>query len=109
VRDYVHVEDLIDAHVAVMRALEPGQERVYNLGIGEGCSVRQILDSVRRVTGVEFKVKEGERRAGDPPELFADPRKIKAEMDWRARITNLDEIVRSAWEWFRANPRGYAG
>jgi UDP-glucose 4-epimerase len=109
IRDYVHVEDLIDAHVAVMNALNPGDERVYNLGIGEGRSVREILDSVRRVTGVAFKVKEGARRPGDPPRLFADPRKIKAELDWRARMTDLDETVRSAWEWFRANPRGYAG
>lgn len=108
IRDYVHVEDLIGAHVAVMDALKPGEERVYNLGIGEGCSVRQILDSVRRVTGVSFKVKEGARRPGDPPRLFADPLKIRSELGWRAKITDLDDTVRSAWEWFRANPKGYA-
>ncbi len=108
IRDYVHVVDLIDAHVAVMKALKPGEQRVYNLGIGNGFSVRQVLDSVRRVTGKDFRIKEGPRRPGDPPELFADPRKIREEIGWTARYTDLDAIVATAWKWFKAHPRGYS-
>jgi UDP-glucose 4-epimerase len=108
IRDYVHVEDLIDAHVAVMDALRVGERRVYNLGIGRGYSVREIIDAVRRVTGSAFEVKQGPRRAGDPPRLFADPRKIQQELGWRATLTDLDEIVATAWRWFRENPDGYA-
>jgi UDP-glucose 4-epimerase len=107
VRDYIHVEDLIDAHVKVLGALQPGDTRTYNLGIGRGYSVREIINAVRRVTGKDFKVVEGPRRAGDPPTLFADPAKIKRELGWSASLTDLDEIIRSAWEWFRKHPRGY--
>jgi len=108
IRDYVHVEDLIDAHVTVLNALKPGDTRTYNLGIGNGYSVRDIIESVQRVSGKHFQIKEGTRRAGDPPRLFADPRKIQADLGWRARHIDLDEIVKTAWEWFKANPRGYA-
>lgn len=109
IRDYVHVVDLVDAHVAVMNALRPGEQRVYNLGIGNGFSVRQVIDSVQRVTGTKLKIKEGPRRPGDPPELYADPRKIREELNWKARHTELDAIVSTAWEWFRRHPRGYTG
>lgn len=108
IRDYVHVEDLVDAHVAVMNALKPDDQRAYNLGIGRGYSVRQIIESVKRVTGKDFPVKHGPRRPGDPPELFADPRKIKSELNWSASITDLDEIVSSAWRWFQNHPTGYS-
>jgi UDP-glucose 4-epimerase len=69
--------------------------------------VRQIIDAVRRVTGRECVVKEGPRRPGDPPRLFADPAKVKRELGWSASITDLDEIVASAWKWFQKHPRGY--
>lgn len=108
VRDYVHVEDLVDAHVTVMNALKPGDGRIYNLGIGNGLSVRQIVQSVERVTGMKVKTKIGPRRAGDPATLYADPGKIAREIGWKAKITNVDEIVASAWAWFKANPKGYA-
>lgn len=107
IRDYVHVEDLIDAHIRVLGALRPGEGRAYNLGIGRGYSVREILDSVRRVSGREFTVREEPRRPGDPPRLFAQARKIQEELGWRARITELDEIVSSAWRWFSRHPKGY--
>ncbi len=107
VRDYVHVEDLIDAHVTVMGALKHGEHRFYNLGIGKGLSVRQIIDSVQCVTGKSFKVIQGPRRAGDPPELYADPRKIASELGWKAKFTDPDEIVRTAWNWFSKHPKGY--
>lgn len=109
IRDYIHVSDLVDAHVAVMNALQPGDERFYNLGIGKGYSVREIIESVRRVSGRSFKIEEVERRPGDPAALFADASKIGRELGWSARHTDIDEIVRTAWNWFEKHPRGYAG
>jgi UDP-glucose 4-epimerase len=111
IRDYIHVEDLIDAHVHAMHALKPGDMRSYNLGIGRGYSVREIIEAARRITadgGSEIRVLEGPRRAGDPPCLFADPRKIREELGWQAKITTLEEIIGSAWNWFRKHPQGYA-
>lgn len=107
IRDYVHVEDLIDAHVRTLQALRPGDRRAYNLGIGQGHSVREIISSVQRVSGRTFEVREEPRRAGDPPRLFAKADKIREELGWRAQITGLDEIVDSAWKWFSRHPRGY--
>ncbi|HVZ93140.1 MAG TPA: UDP-glucose 4-epimerase GalE [Phycisphaerales bacterium] len=107
IRDYVHVEDLIDAHVTVLNALKPGDTRTYNLGIGRGYSVREIIESVKRVTKRPFTVKEGPRRAGDPPTLFADPSKIEMELGWRASIIEIDDVVETAWKWFEKNPDGY--
>ncbi len=109
VRDYIHVEDLIDAHVRVMEALEPGDQRRYNLGIGNGLSVREIIDAVLKVTGVDFPIKEGERRPGDPPLLYSDPGAIHRDLGWQAKITDVHEIVQSAWNWFKDHPDGYAG
>ncbi|MFG0328031.1 MAG: UDP-glucose 4-epimerase GalE [Phycisphaerales bacterium JB037] len=108
VRDYVHVEDLVDAHVAVLNALQPGDRRRYNLGIGKGYSVREIIESVKRVTSRPFEIREGTRRPGDPPTLYADPAAIQRDLNWRAQITDIDEIVESAWRWFRDHPAGYA-
>ncbi|MEM7621877.1 MAG: UDP-glucose 4-epimerase GalE [Planctomycetota bacterium] len=107
IRDYIHVEDLCDAHDAVLQALRPGDARTYNLGIGNGYSVREMIEATRRVAGREIRVVEGERRAGDPPRLFANPEKIAGDLGWRAKITDLDEIIGSAWRWFEANPTGY--
>lgn len=108
VRDYIHVCDLVDAHVAVMNALEPGDARLYNLGIGRGYSVREIIDAAKRVTGKEFAVREGARRAGDPPVLYADASKIGRELGWKAKYTDIDEIIATAWRWFEKHPDGYA-
>ncbi len=109
VRDYLHVEDLVDAHVRVMAALQPGDERAYNLGIGKGYSVREIIDAVKAVTRMEFAVREEARRPGDPPKLYADASRIRMELGWTAQITDLHEIIESAWKWFRQNPKGYGG
>jgi UDP-glucose-4-epimerase GalE len=108
IRDYIHVEDLVDAHVRVMEALAPGDRRIYNLGIGKGHSVKEILDAVRRVVDVPFKVESGPRRAGDPPALYADASKIERELGWRAQRTDIGEAILSAWRWFSAHPDGYA-
>jgi UDP-glucose 4-epimerase len=107
VRDYIHVWDLVEAHLALLEALQPGKGLFYNLGVGRGYSNREIIDAVQRVTGKTIPIKEAPRRPGDPPELYALPAKIEKELGWKARFTNLDEIVRTAWEWFRKNPNGY--
>lgn len=107
VRDYVHVADLADAHAVVMNALRPGDQRVYNLGIGNGMSVREIVDAVKKVTGMNFTVEIGDRRPGDPPSLYADPKKIKEELGWTAKITDTETMVADAWRWFQAHPDGY--
>jgi|SRR6478735_6032185 len=107
IRDYVHVEDLVDAHVRVMEALQPGDERVYNLGIGKGHSVKEIIDAVRRVVERPFKVETGPRRAGDPPSLYADASKIERELGWRAKHTDIADAILSAWRWFSSHPDGY--
>lgn len=108
VRDYIHVQDLVDAHVAVMGKLQPGDQRFYNLGIGRGQSVRQLVDAARRVTGREIPVEMGPRRPGDPPSLYANADKIRQEIGWQARITDLDQIIETAWRWFKNHPDGYA-
>jgi UDP-glucose 4-epimerase len=107
VRDYIHVEDLIDAHIAAMEALRDGDQRFYNLGIGKGYSVKELIDVAKEVTGVDFPVEIGPRRAGDPPSLYADPSKIAGELNWSAKITDLKQIVQTAWQWFAAHPNGY--
>lgn len=100
VRDYIHVCDLAAAHVAALRYLLGGGDTIaLNLGTGRGRSVREIIDSVRRVTGREVPVRHGPRRPGDPPVLIADPTKAKALLDFRAQWTDLDDIVGSAWRW----------
>jgi UDP-glucose 4-epimerase len=108
IRDYVHVEDLVEAHVIVMEKLVPGFA-CYNLGIGRGHSVREIIDAVRGVVGRPFTVEVGPRRDGDPPSLYADASKIERELGWRARHTDITETVRSALAWFEQHPRGYSG
>jgi UDP-glucose 4-epimerase len=109
IRDYVHVEDLIDAHVLAMSKLKAGDGLSYNVGIGRGYSVREIIETARRVTGRDFKVVEQPRRPGDPPAAYADPTKIRRELGWQAKVTDLGEIIGSAWKWMSKNPRGYKG
>ncbi len=107
IRDYIHVWDLVEAHLVLLENLQPGKGLFYNLGVGRGYSVREIIESCRRVTGKPIATRETARRPGDPPALFAAPDKIARDMNWRAKITDLDTIVDSAWRWFKANPAGY--
>ena len=108
VRDYVHVSDLASAHLLVLDALRDKEKLIYNLGNGRGFSVREVIETVRRVTKHPIPAKEAPRRAGDPGVLVASSEKIKRELDWRPQFTDLEGIVRSAWEWRRAHPNGYA-
>ncbi len=107
IRDYIHVEDLCAAHIAVMDALRPGDARFYNLGIGKGYSVKEVIESARRVTGREIPVEYGPRRPGDPARLFADPAEAHRRLGWSANYTELDPIIATAWKWFEKHPRGY--
>lgn len=101
VRDYIHVLDLADAHLLALEA-SPEQSGGYNVGCGKGASVREVIETVRRVTGREVPVIEDARRPGDPPVLVADPSKIERELGWRARRT-LEDAIRDAWR-FRLQP-----
>jgi UDP-glucose-4-epimerase GalE len=107
VRDYIHVEDLAEAHLLALEKLAPGAELRYNLGIGRGYSVREVIATVEQVTGKPVTVKEGPRRPGDPPVLVASSDRIQKELGWRPRHTELRTIVETAWNWHRAHPRGY--
>lgn len=106
VRDYIHVCDLADAHVRVLDALDE-RSRHYNVGIGRGYSVREVLAAVRRVTGATVPERVAPRRAGDPPALVAAPDLIRRELGWTPRYTEIDEIVATAWRWRRAHPNGF--
>jgi UDP-glucose 4-epimerase len=100
VRDYIHVRDLAEAHMLALGALSDQKSRlIYNIGIGHGFTVLEVIDSVRRVTGKPIAVEEMERRPGDPAVLVASSDKIKTELGWRPKYTELDQIIASAWEW----------
>jgi UDP-glucose 4-epimerase len=99
IRDYIHVRDLADAHLLALAALEQHGRLIYNIGNGQGFTVREVIDSVRRVTGKPIPVEECPRRPGDPAVLVAGSEKIKQELGWRPQFADLDAIVASAWEW----------
>ncbi len=109
VRDYVHVEDLAAAHVAARGAMRDHAGEAFNVGIGHGFSVREVLAECERVVGKPIPAEVAPRRDGDPPVLLADPSRIMRELAWRPRHTTLAPMVESAWRWMKANPRGYAG
>lgn len=109
IRDYIHVMDLAEAHILALEALEQGQSRVYNLGIGEGYSVREVIETCREVTGHPIPIIEAERRAGDLASLVADSSKIKEELGWQPKYDNLRSIVETAWKWHQSHPHGYNG
>lgn len=108
VRDYVHVSDLIHAHLLAMDRMRPGAALIANVGIGRGFSVREVLDSCRRITGHPIPHRGAPRREGDPPTLFADATKIRRELDWSPKYTALDDTVASAWQWRSRRPHGYS-
>ena len=101
------VEDLIAAHILAIEKLRPGDAKAYNVGIGRGYSVREIVEAARRVTGQPIPVKEGPRRAGDASMLYNDPRLVKSELGWNPVHTDIEQVIRSAWNWFSRHPQGY--
>jgi UDP-glucose 4-epimerase len=99
IRDYIHVSDLADAHLLALEALETQERLIYNLGNGQGFSVRRVIESARRVTGHAIPVVVEPRRSGDAAVLVASSAKAMRELGWKPRYTELDEIVRTAWIW----------
>jgi len=108
IRDYIHVCDLADAHVLAAGAVEQGRVRVFNLGNGEGFSVRQVIDTCREVTGLDIPAEDAPRRPGDPARLVASSRRAMAELDWMPKFPQLKQIVSHAWAWHKSHPDGYA-
>lgn len=106
IRDYIHVLDLAQAHILALRALDQGS-RVYNLGNGRGFSVKEVVDTARKVTGHPIPAEIGPRRPGDPAVLIADSDQIRAELGWQPRYPDLYGIIDSAWRWHKKHPSGY--
>lgn len=106
VRDYVHVIDLAQAHILALRALDQGS-RVYNLGSGQGFTVKEVVETAREVTGHPIPAEIGPRRSGDPAALIASSDKIQRELGWKPLYPELRDIIETAWKWHQAHPKGY--
>ena len=104
IRDYIHIFDLARAHILALNATKGD---FYNLGTGGGASVRDVIDSCRKITGRNIDIVEKPRRPGDPPRLIASSEKIKRELGWQPQFQSLDAIIESAWKWHQKFPRGY--
>jgi UDP-glucose 4-epimerase len=108
VRDYIHVEDLIDAHVLALNYLKQGNpSAAFNLGNGQGFSNREIIEAARKVTGAPIPVREEGRRPGDPAVLVASSQKAKEVLGWKPNYTNVEDIIATAWRWHTGHPDGY--
>ncbi len=108
IRDYIHVCDLASAHVLALKALEQGKEfEAYNVGNGNGFSVKEVIDVAREVTGHAIPAEVQPRRAGDPARLVASSEKLRRELGWEPRYPELRDIMGHAWNWFRSHPEGY--
>lgn len=109
IRDYIHVSDLADAHVLAVDRLRAGADSaVYNLGNGQGFSVKEVIDTARKVTGKEIPAVYEARRAGDPAVLVASSERARTELGWKPSRDKLEDIIESAWKWHEARPNGYA-
>jgi UDP-glucose 4-epimerase len=110
IRDYVHVTDLANAHILALEFLKEGvTSQTFNLGNGDGYSVREVIEVANKVTRTEIPVIEEERRSGDPAVLVASSEKIKRELGWRPQFPKLERIIESAWMWHKRNPEGFGG
>ncbi|MDQ6631980.1 MAG: UDP-glucose 4-epimerase GalE [Verrucomicrobiota bacterium] len=104
IRDYIHIKDLAQAHIL---AMEPGQKGFFNLGNGDGYSVREVIETCEKICGKKIPAIEEPRRAGDPPKLVAAAGKAKNELGWQPKFTKLEQIVQTAWDWHKKHPNGY--
>jgi UDP-glucose 4-epimerase len=109
IRDYIHIADLVSAHLLALDGLQDGNKLIYNLGSGTGYSVREVIETARQVTGHRIPAKELPRRPGDSARLVASSEKIKRELGWKPQHDNLHEIITSAWAWHKWHPNGYNG
>ncbi|HMV28083.1 MAG TPA: UDP-glucose 4-epimerase GalE [Anaerolineales bacterium] len=107
IRDYIHIADLVSAHILALSALEKRDKMIFNVGSGNGFSVREVIEAARKVTGHAIPAIEQPRRAGDSARLVASPERIKKELGWEPKNTNLQDILSSAWEWHISHPNGY--
>lgn len=107
IRDYIHIRDLVSAHLLALDALGEREQMVYNLGNGAGYSVREVIETAREVTGHPIPLEESPRREGDAPRLVAASERVQRELGWQPQITALEDIIASAWEWHQARPHGY--
>jgi len=107
IRDYIHIDDLCRAHLLALDKLSSANELTYNLGNGSGYSVREVIETVRKVSGTDFNVIETTRRPGDPPILTSDASRARNELGWQPQKPSLEEMVQSAWKWHTKNPEGY--
>ena len=107
VRDYIHIEDLAQAHILALEALHEREVLHYNLGNGNGSSVKEVVESVREITGHPVPAEVTPRRPGDPDVLIADSSKIREELGWEPRYPDLKSIIQSAWDWHNKHPDGY--
>ena len=108
IRDYIHVNDLIDAHRDALYMLKPGDQRIYNIGTGNGYSVKEVVDACKSVTGIDFATRQGDRRPGDPPVLCADASAVHKEVGWRPGRSDLETMIGDAWRWLRSHPDGFS-
>lgn len=109
IRDYIHVNDLVEAHILALEKLFNGvASGIYNLGNGNGYSVKEIIDVARDITGKEIPVSIGKRRSGDPAILISSSEKAIKGLGWNPKFTEVQEIIKTAWEWHKRNPEGYA-
>jgi UDP-glucose 4-epimerase len=108
IRDYIHVDDLADAHLKALSLIEPGSNLQLNLGTGRGQSVKEVIEACRKVTGHPIPVKIEPRRAGDPAELVADSSLAQKVLGWTPRYMDIQSTIETAWRWHRSHPRGYA-
>jgi UDP-glucose 4-epimerase len=107
IRDYIHIADLVSAHILALGALDSKDRMIYNIGSGNGFSVREVIETARQVTGHAIPVVESPRRPGDSARLVASPQKIINELGWKPQHTNMQDILSSAWEWHTSHPHGY--
>ena len=107
IRDYIHISDLVSAHLLALDGLGEHDRLIYNLGSGHGYSVREVIETARHVTGHPIPTKELPRRPGDSARLVASSEKIKRELGWKPEHDNLQEIISSAWDWHKSHPEGY--
>lgn len=107
IRDYIHVEDLIEAHLLALDYLDKGESNIFNLGSNQGFSVKEMIDTARKVTGKEIPAKIGERRAGDPSILIASSEKANQILGWQPTRTSITKIIQDAWNWHKDHPNGY--